>query len=177
MDERPIRRIGFLSDSHGQAATTRQAVRVLIAQGVDLLIHLGDVETVQVIDALVESLDASGNPDPPVRIVFGNVDFDADALADYARHLGIAVDHPAGRVTAAGKVVAYHHGHRGAEIKRALDEQADYFVHGHSHLVRDEMVGRTRMLNPGALYRASRYTVGVLDAAANEWRVLEVPAE
>ena len=44
--------IGLLSDSHGRAPTTQRGVDLLLDGGAELLLHLGDVGTVEVIDAL-----------------------------------------------------------------------------------------------------------------------------
>ena len=90
-------KIGLLSDSHGRAATTRRAVEVLLAQGAQRLIHLGDIGTVEVIDALCVTLPESGTQ-IPAHLVFGNTDWDTDALAEYAQDLDIAVAHPVGRI-------------------------------------------------------------------------------
>jgi len=161
-------RLGILSDSHGRAAITARAVALLEAQGADLLIHLGDVETEAVIDELVGH---------PARIVFGNCDWDIPALTRYAAHVGVAVDHPTGRLEADGKVIAYTHGHIRRLMDAALSAGVDYLLHGHTHVVRDERDGRTRIINPGALFRASRYTAAVLDVAGDRLSLVEIPQE
>jgi predicted phosphodiesterase len=55
-----------------------------------------------------------------------------------------------------------------------MTDGVDYLLHGHSHEVRDERVGRTRIINPGALCRAARYTAAILDPDADALEVLEV---
>ena len=160
-------KVGLLSDSHGRATTTRRAVQLLIEHGAEVLVHLGDVGTVEVIDALVERLDADGRLDPPVHLVFGNTDWDIDPLGEYARRLGITVDHPVGRLTFGDATLVYQHGHMQAAMDQALAEGVTYLCHGHSHTVRDERIDRTRVINPGALFRASQYTVAVLDTSAD----------
>lgn len=156
-------KIGLLSDSHGRATTTQRAVQLLIAQGADVLLHLGDVGTVEVIDALVEQAERNGTLKPAVHVVFGNVDWDAGSLSRYARSLGIHVDDPVGRMSAGGKQVCYQHGHVDAAMRQALAEGVDFLFHGHTHRTRDETVGPTRIVNPGALFRAAEYTVALVD--------------
>jgi putative phosphoesterase len=168
-------RIGLLSDSHGRAGTTARAVRLLIEQQVDLLLHLGDIGTLEVIDALIERLDAQGNPDPPVRLVFGNTDWDLNALARYAKQLGLIVDDPMGRLTFNDKTLVYQHGHHEAALAQALAEGVNYLCHGHTHRMRDERLGNTRVINPGALFRAAEYTVAVLDTESDNLVFLQVP--
>jgi len=89
--------------------------------------------------------------------------------------MGVVVDHPIGRVSVAGKTIAFTHGHLPALIHEAIDERVDFLLHGHSHQVRDEVVGATRVVNPGALFRAARYTVALLDPVANEVTWIEIP--
>lgn len=158
-------KIGLLSDSHGRASTTQRAVRLLIGQDAQTIVHLGDVGTLEVLDAMVAKLDGAGKPVPAVHVVFGNCDWDAPALADYAEHLGIVVDDPVGRLTIDGKTLVFQHGHQPAAMEQALAMQCDYLCHGHTHEQRDERVGPTRIINPGALFRAMQYTVAVLDTA------------
>ena len=169
-------KIGLLSDSHGRASTTRRAVQVLLERQVHRIVHLGDIGTVEVIDALVENLDEAGRVKPPVHVVFGNTDWDAAALGRYAEGFGIQVDHPVGRLSVDDRVLVYQHGDRSASMQQALAEEVDYLCHGHTHRTRDERRGRTRLVNPGALFRASRYTVAVLDPGRDELEFLEVPA-
>jgi putative phosphoesterase len=160
-------RIGLLSDSHGRFNTTRQGVAVLLAQGVDLLLHLGDVGTVEVIDALVVNRPGS-DEQIEAHLVFGNTDWDADSLDTYARGLGVTVDHPAGRLTVeGGGELVFCHGHEWPVMAEALAQEVRYLCHGHTHRPLDTRRGRTRIVNPGALFRAESYTVAVLDTAAD----------
>jgi len=159
------RTLGILSDSHGRTSITRQAVAALREGGANLLLHLGDVETEEVIDELAVM---------PARIVFGNCDWDAAALGRYARSLGIEVDHPAGRIEVDGRQVAFTHGHLQEWMESALQEQVDYLLHGHTHVVRDETVGSTRLINPGALFRARRYTAALLTPATGALRFVTI---
>lgn len=161
-------RIGILADSHGRAATTARAIALLERAGAELLIHLGDFETERVLDELVGRR---------ARVVFGNCDWDVGGLTSYARNLDIAVDHPMGRVNADGHVIAFTHGHLPGLMQEALEEGVDYLLHGHTHALRDDRAGDTRIINPGALFRASRYTAVILDTATDELTVLEVPKE
>lgn len=168
-------RIGLLSDSHGRAATTERAVRLLLEQGVDLIVHLGDIGSVEVIDAMVERLDADGKLDPPIHAVLGNCDWDADGLTRYGKSLGVSMDHPVGRLELDDRTVVFQHGHQDAAMEQALAEGADYLCHGHTHRPRDERVDGCRVINPGALFRAAEYTVAVLDVATDELTFHQVP--
>jgi putative phosphoesterase len=139
-------------------------VRLLRDAVAELLLHLGDIGSEAVIDELVGH---------PARVVFGNCD-DERRLASYAELVGLRVDHPAGEIEADGKRIVFTHGHLEAPASQALSAGVDYLLHGHTHLLRDERVGRTRVINPGALHRAARYTAVRLDPAADRLEVVEV---
>jgi len=153
--------IGLLSDSHGQASITRRGVDVLLAEGVSLILHLGDIGSFDVIDAL--ATDAAES-----RIVFGNTDMDQASMARYAQGLGIAVDDPVGRLDWEGQRLVFMHGHNPNAMTQALADQVDYLCHGHTHEKRDQRCGATRVINPGALCRAAQYTVATLDTQRDQ---------
>jgi uncharacterized protein len=168
-----LTRIGLLSDPHGRAAITRRAVASLLAQGVDILLCLGDVGSVQVIDELVVN-QPDGGERLAARLVFGNTDMDSVALGRYAQELGVQVDHPAGRLTLDRGVLVFCHGHQASVMDRALAEPVRYLCHGHTHRASDTTLGQTRVINPGALCRAQPYTVAVLDTGTDELTFLKV---
>ena len=147
----------------------------MLFRSVDAVVHLGDVGTVEVIDALVEQLDDTGKVEPPVHVVFGNCDWDAASLSRYAHSLGITVDHPVGRLQLDGRTVVFQHGHESGAMDQALAEGVDYLCHGHTHRTRDDRHGPTRIINPGALFRAADYTVAILDVAEDRLEFLQVP--
>lgn len=174
-------RIGLLSDSHGRSTTTRHGVDLLVSRGADRLVHLGDVGTVQVIDSLVvERPIAAGEAGAAlgqieVDLVFGNTDVDAAALAKYARGLGIVVHGRAGRIALEEGELVFCHGHEADVLAQALAQDVRYLCHGHTHRVSDTRQGRTRIINPGALFRARQYTVALLDTARDHVEFYPVP--
>jgi len=148
-------------------------VNLLLEHGAELLIHLGDVGSLEVIDALVTAGD-DGTP-VEAHLVFGNVDWDADSLHAYADSLGVRVDHPVGRLPLDGeRMLVFTHGHEPAAMDDAVSSGAAYLCHGHSHARRDERVNGTRVINPGGLFRASEYTVALLDTAGDDVRFFTV---
>ena len=157
--------IGFISDSHGEWLRTRSAIQLLEKRECNIIIHLGDVETFEVLDEL-----AGHN----VTLVFGNCD-SVSRLIEYAVTIGIEVQDPAGTMTVDGMTIAYLHGHDFSQYQKFIeDDQIDIIAHGHSHEIRDEVVENTRCINPGALHRAPRYTVAVLNTKTDTLDFLEV---
>ena len=166
--------IGLMSDTHGQATIARHAVALLAKHGAVVLIHLGDVGNQQVIDAMVVDGQSTGST-RQIRLVWGNTDYNSGALAEYAQQLGIVVDHPAGRLMLEdGKILAYTHGHVERQVHLALRQRVDYLCHGHTHVARDQRLGPTRLINPGALCRAPRLTVATLDTDTDKLTFYQV---
>jgi len=165
--------LGLLSDTHGRAEIAREAVALLIDHGADLLIHLGDVGTAEVIDALAVTYPRM-ETQIESHLVFGNCDWEAAALTQYAQTLGVIAHLPAGEMQIDGKRIVFTHGHVNAVMEHAVDSGADYLLHGHTHLQSDHIQGTTRVINPGALFRASRHTVALLTPESGQLQVLEV---
>jgi putative phosphoesterase len=157
--------LGILSDSHAQAERTRRAITALQARGATMFLHCGDVETDQVLDTLA-GLDA--------HVVFGNCDR-AGPLGRYAQRIGLQVHHPMGRLAIQGRRVAFTHGDDPALMQAAVAEGVDYLFHGHTHERSDRMVDATRVINPGALHRATPFTVALLRLPQGELESIVVP--
>jgi putative phosphoesterase len=139
-------RIGVVSDTHDRQEAVAEAVRLLMEQHVELILHCGDIEspeTVRLFDGV------------PTHFVFGNCDHDRGRLREEICAIGAALHEPWGEVELAGKKIAWLHGHERrlkAEVE-AMDH-FDYLFYGHTHDAEQHRVGRTLVVNPGALYRA-----------------------
>jgi putative phosphoesterase len=121
--------IGVISDTHGQIRDSA----LMALQGVELILHAGDVGRRTVLDAL--------RAVAPVHAVYGNVDARDGALVE---RFGTEL---------AGQRIHMSHGHElGSPTPEALVARydADIVIYGHTHrpLVR-ELRG-TLVLNPGA---------------------------
>lgn len=148
---------------------------MLREHGAELLLHLGDVGTVEVIDELVPDPAAAG-AHRASRLVFGNTDWDRENLGRYAQSLGIANDDPVGTLSLEnGQELMFMHGDDEAAIARALAKPVRYLCHGHTHRASDQVRGFTRIINPGALFRARQYTVALLDTQSDGLTFYPVP--
>jgi len=159
-------RIGILSDTHDQAARTRRAVATLLEAGAEALIHCGDLTTPDVVRECVGA---------PAYLVFGNCDFDRDALRLAMRQAGATCLEGGGLIELGGRRIAVTHGDSPSLVRELLAEAPDYFLSGHTHQRRDLREGPTRLINPGALHRASTFTVGLLDLDADAYDSLTIP--
>jgi putative phosphoesterase len=163
----PLVLIGILSDTHGAGEAASAAVALLLKEGAAHLIHCGDVGSPSVLDALADRV--------PAAFVWGNTDHDRPALRRYATALKIQCFDTFGELDLAGKRIAVTHGDDAQLVRRVLaGQQHDYLLVGHSHVREDRRVGRVRVINPGALYRAAEKSVALLDAAHDELRFLAV---
>lgn len=159
-------RIGILSDTHDQVERTRRAVAALLAGGAEALIHCGDLTIPAVVEEVVGA---------PAYIVFGNCDYYPDDLRLAMRRTGATCLERGGLIELGGRRVAVAHGDSHREIERLTAEAPDYFFSGHTHLRRDDREGPIRFINPGALYRASVFTVGLLDLDSDDYRSMTIP--
>ena len=74
----------------------------------------------------------------------------------------------------AGKRFAVFHGHENEFLRTLKSPDADYVLHGHTHMRRDDRIGTCRVINPGALHRADPTTVATLDTDTDELRFHEI---
>ena len=158
--------VGILSDTHDALDRTERAIDQLIVAGAELIVHCGDLTTPEIVATCARR---------PMYFVFGNHDCDVvpDLLAAAETHSATCLKW-GGQLTAANKTIAVAHGHLDMDIKPLLESAPDYLFSGHSHSAADWMQGNTRRINPGALFRASPFTVAILDLATDNLTTIEV---
>ncbi len=156
--------IGILSDTHDRLERTQHAVSRLQREGAEALIHCGDVTRPETLTTLTLL---------PAWFVFGNCDHTM-ALERTATQFGITCLGDGGEIELGGRRLAVTHSHLPDEVSRLLQSKPDYLFSGHSHIANDWREGSTRRINPGALHRAAKYTVVLLDLETGEARSLEV---
>jgi uncharacterized protein len=161
--------IAVISDTHmprgGRRLPDACVERIAAA---DLLLHAGDLMTVEVL----RELEAIG---PPVAAVYGNMD-----TAELRRLL------PAERVVEAGgaRIAMVHdagpRGGRLARMRRRFGDRADAVVFGHSHLPLHERASDGfQIFNPGSpteRRRAPSHTMGLarVEAGTLEFEVIKL---
>ena len=158
-------RLGLVSDSHDNLAPARTAAAFLRAQACDLVLHLGDVTTADTV-GVFHGL--------PMRFIRGNNDDNRDLAPALARH-GFPKLTDAWTETLAGVTVAAHHGHYPPALAGVAEP--DLLLHGHTHRRRCEKVGRTLVVNPGALYRATTHSLAVVELPSLDVRFYAVTRE
>jgi len=152
--------LGIVSDTHGHVENTLNAVRMLHAFSVDLVIHCGDI----------------GSPDIPglftswpAHFVFGNVDRnEAELRAAIAQSGGTCHDR-FGTLEIDGFVIAFLHGDDTARFASVVEANEYALVcYGHTHRAEHHMANDTMVVNPGAIYRARPHSVTVVSIPTRE---------
>jgi putative phosphoesterase len=160
-------RIGVVSDTHDRHEAVAEAVRLLLDQHVELILHCGDIETPETIRVFRPV---------PTHFVFGNWDKDRAKLAATIKEIGGTSYDSFGALVLGGKRVAWVHSHERHQLRQL--ENADFFdyvFYGHTHVREQHRTGRTLVANPGALFRANPKTCIVLDVATGEIKPIIVP--
>lgn len=159
-------RIGILSDTHDKLARTIAAVELLQAERVEALFHCGDLMGPEIVYACAVL---------PFYFVFGNNEDDFSSLRRAAKDVKATCLEWGGGVELAGKRIAITHGHLTRDLRPLEANEPNYLFYGHSHIAADDRRDGIRRINPGALHRADRYSVAVLDLDTDRLRFLDVP--
>ena len=121
--------VGLISDTHGLMRV--EALRAL--EGVDVILHAGDVGHRRVLDALASVAPVhavAGNVDPPDRSLRSSVDRVFEGVRLHMSH-----GHEIGRPTPELMATRY---------------EADIIVFGHTHRPVVRQIGSALVINPGA---------------------------
>ncbi len=160
-------KIGIVSDTHNHFDRTQAAMDIFRVHGVEAVFHCGDLATSEILVACSVL---------PCYFVFGNHDADeVPYLTRTAQDVGATCLAWGGEVELAGRRIAMTHGHLRSDLQPLLAAQPEFLLTGHSHTPGDWMEGPTRRINPGALFRASKFTVATLDLRTDELQFLSIP--
>lgn len=152
--------IGVLSDTHGRADTVAKALAEFRARGVELLIHCGDIDDAETVAAFAGWT---------VHFVYGNCDGDRHGIKRAIEAIGGTLHDPFGHLELAGKQIAWLHGDKPG-LKDDLEGSGyyDYLFYGHTHVAAQQAVGKTMVINPGALFRTSSKSCLVVNLATGD---------
>jgi len=147
-------KIAVLSDTHSKHSTVRAALDEVARHGAELILHCGDVadaDTVRLFPA-------------HTHFVFGNCDHDRAGMARAIEEIGGTIRHPFSHLELAGTIIGFVHGDDGVLLRDLEQSDAfDFLFYGHTHQAKEHRKGKTRVINPGALYRAAVKTFAILD--------------
>ena len=153
-------RIGIVSDTHGHVQNARRAAGILETQKIELVIHCGDIGSVEVVPLFDRWV---------THFVFGNVDYDEARLRAAIEAAGHVCHGQFGELELAGVRIAFLHGHDLPGLESAIASGSYRLVcHGHTHRKDCYQIGDTTVMNPGALYRANPHSLAVAELPAVE---------
>ena len=159
-------KIGLISDTHENVRTIIKAVNLLKSLGPDLVIHSGDIISPPVLERFVGL---------PMRFVFGNNDGERAGLKKKCLELGFGEIDDELDFNVDGKSIHVYHGTSSKRLDQIIQtQQYDYVIHGHTHIPRNDVLGKTRVLNPGALFAAERHTIAVLTLPEGTFEIIDV---
>ena len=152
--------IVLISDTHENVNAIERALKQIRPLKPELLIHCGDIVSPKILHYFSEF---------SCRFVFGNNDFEREGLRKKCEELGMPPIEDETLLSYQGKDIFITHGTRPSQLEASIDSQMyDYVFHGHTHLRRNELIGRTRVVNPGALYRARMYSFATVVPESGE---------
>ncbi len=158
--------VGILSDSHDRHLLVRSAMHLFDEAGVEHVIHCGDIGGIGVLDELVGR---------NCTFVWGNTDFRDPQISAYLETTELKPPtHIPTRIVLGDRRFAVYHGHEPGFEQALYHLDVDYICHGHTHVARDERIGRRRVINPGALHRVHIRTVATLDTETDTLKFHEL---
>lgn len=158
--------IGIVSDTHGHSRFAQSAAYMLETFSVEHVFHCGDIGSTGVVEIFSKW---------PAHYVYGNTDDSRSVLEEEIEardgiYYGQVADLELG-----SRRIGMTHGDDPALLMRMIrSEEYDLVCSGHTHQVKVRRVGHTLVLNPGALFRAARHTIAIVDLATMHHEIVEV---
>jgi putative phosphoesterase len=158
-------KIAIVSDSHGRIRNIAAALAIIAERQITTLLHCGDID-----DASTVAQFPAGT-----HFVFGNCDMDRTGIERAILNAGGHSHGAWGQVEVEGRSIAFTHGDdktllRELEISAAFD----FIFYGHTHIAAEHRTGKTRVINPGALHRASPKSFAILDVTTGTLERVEI---
>lgn len=143
--------IGVISDTHDRIDTLKEAISIFKAEKVEVIVHCGDWVSPFVQKFLFNEL---GDYVVPIKSIFGNNigDIKRSLEENFGRQNPIEFStKEVLEVNFDTKKGIICHGNDKAVLNAIINsQQYDVIFTGHTHKFRNEMVGRTLVLNPGS---------------------------
>jgi len=161
-----MKKIGVFSDSHDREDKIKKAVEIFVKEKVDAIVHCGDFVAPFISRWLGPLKEAS----IPGYSVFGNNDgeleFSLKIMKPFFKNTGHL-----NTVIIGGIKIAITHGHF-EELLNTLVESGvyDIVLTGHTHVIVNEMRGKTLVVNPGEAcgYLTGKATCAIIEFEDNK---------
>lgn len=158
--------IGIISDTHENEEAMKKAVKIFKGRNIEFGVHCGDI----ISPPMLEHFKGL-----KMKFVFGNNDGERNGLNNKAKELGFEEIKDEKEFEYKGRRFYVYHGTKSGTLEAAIkSNKYDYVLTGHTHIKRDEKTGKTRIINPGALFRIYPYTVALLDVEKDKLESVEI---
>ena len=158
--------IGIISDTHENENAIRNAVKIFKSRNVDFVVHCGDI----ISPPMLEHFKGLR-----MKFVYGNNDGERSGLNERAKSFGWEEVADEKEFEYKGKKFYVYHGTKREILDNAIkSNKYDYVLTGHTHIKRDERAGKTRVINPGALFRIYPRTIALLDVGKDKLEFVKI---
>ena len=158
--------IGIISDTHENEEAIMKAVALFKQKNVEFVVHCGDI----ISPPMLEHFKGLN-----VKFIYGNNDGEKIGLNAKAKDLGFEEIKDEKEFECKGKKFCVYHGTKIGKLDFIIQSNKyDYVLTGHTHVKSDEKFGKTRVINPGALFRIRPYTIALLDVGKDKLEFVEV---
>lgn len=155
-------RIGIISDTHDNVSNIKNAALIFKKMDIREVIHLGDViapATIRFFKPL------------KMKFVKGNCDGDVEMLKKKIEEIDGEYYPDNLLLELKGKKIFCSH----KPMQDVIDSREyDYVLYGHTHVKRNDKLGKTRVINPGAHYYGGENTIAILDIDNDHVEFIEV---
>lgn len=158
--------VGIISDTHNNIELTQKALDVFRERHVDMVVHAGDITSPRMIE-LFRGF--------PCRFVLGNGDIDVEYLNGECNKHGFGCIDYTCTFEAGGKRFMVFHGDNVPLFREAVASGLyDYIIKGHTHFFENYVSNKSRIINPGALYRGEDCSVAILDTETDRVEMIRI---
>jgi uncharacterized protein len=148
-------RLGVISDTHSHVALTRPAIRMFESLDVDVVLHCGDIGSIDVVELFAKW---------PTHFVFGNCDNNLEGFAKAIQKAGQSCHGMFGDLTLDGVRIALLHSHDHHKFRETIASGEYRLVcYGHTHVAAVDPHSDTLVVNPGAIYRANPHSIAIVE--------------
>ena len=159
--------IGIISDTHENEEAIKKAVEIFKEKNVEFVVHCGDIISPPMLEYF-KGLK--------MKFVFGNNDGEKEGLSNMAKKFGFERITEEKKFEYKNKKFYVYHGTDKKKLDEAIkSNKYDYVLTGHTHLKKDEKINKTRVINPGALFRIYPYTIALLDVEEDAVEFIKIP--
>ena len=114
----------------------------------------------------------------PTKFVLGNCDLDCEAINSRAKILGFGCVEEYCDFTAGDKRIMLFHGNNIPLFREAVSSgRYDYIIKGHTHTYENYVSNKTRVINPGSIYREDERTISILNTETDKVEKIKIDVD